>query len=374
MAASTPPGDPRPGSHSATEVEVERAAQAVVDAQAAVSNAARAVGEAAARARTAAAVATVAASAAATEAATSAGAVVRAEEDARAAAAARLAARLQETESVAAASGEFAHRGAAAAAQIASVRVAEMAAADRAEQTSNAVATEAVLHAVRAATSAAALAASAATLAVEAEAAASLLSNASAAATAARAVAAAVEAKAAVVATAAAAAAEASRKEARLTHDVLHDELTGLANRRLLVDRLTQALARAGRSGMTVAVMYLDLDGFKSVNDTLGHAAGDQLLVGVARRLQKCLRETDTAARVGGDEFVVVCEDLSHPSDGPLVAGRLETALAAGVMVGDLLVPVLMSVGIAVSGPASQPLDMLAEADTAMYRAKGGRG
>lgn len=193
---------------------------------------------------------------------------------------------------------------------------------------------------------------------------------AEAAAAAARSVTAAVEAKAAVVSAAAAAAAEARRTEARLTHEVLHDGLTGLAHRRLLVDRLTQALARSTRTGMSVAVLFLDLDHFKNVNDTLGHAAGDQLLVGVARRLQECVRDTDTCARVGGDEFVVVCEDLSQPSDGLLVAGRVESALAKGVSVGDQTLPVRASVGIAVSSVGSQPLDLLQEADTAMYRIK----
>ena len=190
-------------------------------------------------------------------------------------------------------------------------------------------------------------------------------------AAAARAVSTAVDANEAVVATAAAAAAEARQTEARLTHEILHDDLTGLVNRRLLLDRLTQALARSSRAGTAVAVLFLDLDHFKLVNDTLGHAAGDELLINVARRMQECLRSTDTCARVGGDEFVVVCEDLSRPSDGALVADRLETALAAGVSVGDRSMPIRASVGIAVSSASSLPVDLLDEADTAMYRAKG---
>lgn len=193
---------------------------------------------------------------------------------------------------------------------------------------------------------------------------------ADAAAAAARAISAAVESKAAVVAAAAAAAAEAQRTEARLTYHALHDELTGLATRRLLVDRLTHALARSSRGGTSVAVLFLDLDGFKAVNDSLGHAAGDLLLISVARRLQERVRDTDTCARVGGDEFVVVCEDLSHPSHGPLLAGRLESALAAGVAVGDRTMPVPVSVGIAVGAAGSLPFDLLEEADAAMYRVK----
>ena len=190
------------------------------------------------------------------------------------------------------------------------------------------------------------------------------------AAASARAVAAAVDAKASVVVEAAAAAAAARRTEARLTHHVLHDELTGLPSRRLLVDRLTQALVRAKRTRTVVAVLYVDLDRFKAVNDTLGHAAGDQLLIGVAGRLLACLRDTDTCARVGGDEFVVVCEDLSHPSDGVLVVRRLATALAEGVPLGDRSVTIRASIGLAVSSSGSLPLDLLQEADAAMYRAK----
>jgi len=196
---------------------------------------------------------------------------------------------------------------------------------------------------------------------------------AEAAAEAARAVSVAVDAKAAAFAAAAAAAAEARRTEARLIHEVLHDGLTGLPNKRLLVDRLTQALARSKRAGTSVAVLFLDLDGFKAVNDTLGHAAGDQLLIGVAARLLECLRDTDTCARVGGDEFVIVCEDLSRPSDGALTADRLTTALAAGVPVGDQSLPVLATIGIALNSAGSLPAELLHEADTAMYRAKGVR-
>lgn len=193
---------------------------------------------------------------------------------------------------------------------------------------------------------------------------------ADAAAASARAVAVAVDAKAAVVAGAAAAAAEARRIEARLTHDVMHDGLTGLPNKRLLVDRLTQALTRSKRSRTSVAVLFLDLDGFKTINDTLGHAAGDQLLIAVARRLQELLRDVDTCARVGGDEFVIVCEELGPPSDSVLVADRLKTQLAVGVPVGDVNVPVHVSIGIAVSRAGSKPLDLLDDADAAMSRAK----
>lgn len=197
---------------------------------------------------------------------------------------------------------------------------------------------------------------------------------ADAAATAAAAVADVVEAKAALVAAAAAAAAEARRIETRLRHDALHDQLTGLPNRRLLLDRLIQALARSARSGGSVAVIFVDLDGFKAVNDTLGHAAGDALLVGVAGRLLSCLRETDTCARVGGDEFAIVCEGIDLPVDGPKLVERLTEALHAGVPLGDGNHRVAASFGTAVSSPGSLPLDLLAAADEAMYEMKATRG
>lgn len=181
---------------------------------------------------------------------------------------------------------------------------------------------------------------------------------------------AAVEARAAVVAAAVAAAARARRTEDQLRHDLLHDELTGVPTRRLLVDRLTQALARSTRSRTRVAVLFLDLDGFKWVNDTFGHAVGDQLLVGIAQTIQGCLRVTDTCARVGGDEFVVVCEELHDPSNGALVAGRIQARLAAGVTLGEQTIPVHVSVGIAISTAGALPLDLLDEADAAMYEAK----
>lgn len=195
-----------------------------------------------------------------------------------------------------------------------------------------------------------------------------------AAAAAGRAVTATREATAAVLAAAAEAATASRRVEAQLTHDLLHDGLTGLANRRLLVDRLTQALARGKRAGRSVVVLFLDLDSFKAVNDSRGHGIGDQLLISVARRLEECLRGTDTCARVGGDEFVVVCEDLDDPSVGSIVARRLMAALAAGVPLGAETVPVRVSIGLAVGSADSLPGELLNEADDAMYRAKGHNG
>jgi diguanylate cyclase (GGDEF)-like protein len=172
-------------------------------------------------------------------------------------------------------------------------------------------------------------------------------------------------------AAAAVAAAKARRTEARLMRAALHDELTGLPNRRLLGDRLTQALVRASHSHTMVAVLVIDVDGFKSVNDTLGHQAGDELLTGLAAAMRQGLRREDTCARLGGDEFVVVCEGLTRASDAGVLAGRLESLLATGVRVGDQELPVLVSVGIAISSPDSVPAALLEAADKAMYSTKG---
>jgi diguanylate cyclase (GGDEF)-like protein len=152
----------------------------------------------------------------------------------------------------------------------------------------------------------------------------------------------------------------------------LHDPLTGLANRGLLMDQLTQALARAQRRPGSVAVLFLDLDRFKVVNDSLGHAAGDDLLVEVARRLERVMRSADTVARLGGDEFVVLVEDVAGVDDALTLARRLRAAVAVPIAVAaGQRVVVTASVGIALSGPSpATPSSLLWDADAAMYRAK----
>jgi diguanylate cyclase (GGDEF)-like protein len=151
----------------------------------------------------------------------------------------------------------------------------------------------------------------------------------------------------------------------QLEHSAHHDALTGLPNRQLLRERLESALTR-GR----VALLYLDLDRFKAVNDRLGHAAGDQLLVAVAERLKGSLREYDTAARIGGDEFVVVC-DVADAGEAEQLAERLRLALDHRYQHGDASLPVSASVGVAfTSDPHVTPEQALAEADAAMYAAK----
>lgn len=163
---------------------------------------------------------------------------------------------------------------------------------------------------------------------------------------------------------------ELAASQARLSRQALHDSLTGLANRSLLYDRLTHALAHAERARTKVGVIFLDLDNFKTINDSLGHVAGDELLVEVARRLAGVLRGSDLAARLGGDEFVVACEDLTDPQDLPLVAERVLGELNREVRLRGHKVVVSASMGVAVSRPGSSPDDLVRAADTAMYRAK----
>ncbi|MBB2947498.1 diguanylate cyclase (GGDEF)-like protein [Actinoplanes lutulentus] len=164
-------------------------------------------------------------------------------------------------------------------------------------------------------------------------------------------------------------------QEERLRTAALRDHLTGLPNRLLLEDRLTQAGLRATRDPeYRFAVLLLDLDGFKAVNDTLGHAAGDQLLIKVAKRLTKLLRRTDTVARLGGDEFVVLVGGVSAEDGHETVRKAIQTALSEPYLIDDKPVTVGVSIGVAVSGDTSADPDrLLREADAAMYREKTAR-
>jgi diguanylate cyclase (GGDEF)-like protein/PAS domain S-box-containing protein len=159
--------------------------------------------------------------------------------------------------------------------------------------------------------------------------------------------------------------------EEQLTHQALHDALTGLPNRALFVDRLKQALPRAERRSTKVAVLFMDLDNFKVINDSLGHEAGDELLVGVSKRLLRCLRPEDTAARLGGDEFVVLLEDLVDTGEAMRVAKRIMSGLQAPFTLDGRNTFVSASVGIALSDSGqSQSAELLRDADAAMYKAK----
>ncbi len=151
----------------------------------------------------------------------------------------------------------------------------------------------------------------------------------------------------------------------------LHDALTGLPNRVLLQDRLQHAAQRAVRTHESVAVLFIDLDDFKQVNDTYGHHVGDDLLVAVARRLEALVRADDTLARVSGDEFVFLCENLADRSDAQLLVSRIVTSFEEPFDLSGVELTLTASVGVAVAGPGEAITDrLLVEADTAMYHAK----
>jgi diguanylate cyclase (GGDEF)-like protein/PAS domain S-box-containing protein len=159
--------------------------------------------------------------------------------------------------------------------------------------------------------------------------------------------------------------------EKKLQYQAFHDPLTDLPNRALFMDRLGHALARAGQQASEVAVLFTDLDNFKVINDSLGHKAGDQLLVAVAERLKACLRPVDTVARLGGDEFTLLLEGVTGVSDAARVAERIAQELRAPFALEAQEVFATTSTGIAVSSSAQgQPTDLLRHADLAMYRAK----
>ena len=159
--------------------------------------------------------------------------------------------------------------------------------------------------------------------------------------------------------------------EEHLRHLALRDSLTDLPNRRLFVDRLGQALGRTSRRDRLVAVLFMDLDDFKGVNDSLGHETGDLLLVAVAERLKGCLRLEDTLARFGGDEFVVLLGDMEVPDEAVRVAERIAEGFGSPFLVEGRELYVRASIGIAVGDTRNRtPEDLLRAADTAMYRAK----
>jgi len=162
--------------------------------------------------------------------------------------------------------------------------------------------------------------------------------------------------------------------EARFAEQALHDPLTGVANRTLLLDRLQLELARAERTGTEVAVFYLDVDGFKGINDRWGHHAGDEVLVRVARRLSQMVRSGDTVGRVGGDEFVVICGGIESPDDREQMRGRIAAAVGRQLLLGGGTELVTASIGVAVGrGSAEEPESIIRRADEAMYLDKRSR-
>jgi diguanylate cyclase (GGDEF)-like protein/PAS domain S-box-containing protein len=162
------------------------------------------------------------------------------------------------------------------------------------------------------------------------------------------------------------------RAEEQLLHDAFHDALTGLPNRALFMDHVKMAIQRSRRSGDRLfAALFLDLDRFKIINDSLGHMVGDQLLVGIAHRLEACLRPGDTVARLGGDEFTILLEDLTTTDDAIDVARRVQEAVTQPFNIGGHEVFTTASIGIALSNTGyDRAEDLLRDADTAMYRAK----
>jgi diguanylate cyclase (GGDEF)-like protein/PAS domain S-box-containing protein len=164
---------------------------------------------------------------------------------------------------------------------------------------------------------------------------------------------------------------EQRRMTRELAYLATHDPLTGLVNRALLNDRLCQAIARAGRSSLSLAVLLIDLDRFKNVNDGLGHAAGDQLLVALTERLRALLRSVDTVARIGGDEFAVLLQDLARPGDAVTVAEKILSCLTEPFQLAGYEVNVSASIGISIyPGDGASPDELLRNADAAMYGAK----
>ena len=160
--------------------------------------------------------------------------------------------------------------------------------------------------------------------------------------------------------------------ERRLQHDALHDNLTGLPNRVLFLDRLDQSIRRAQRHHpeCCAAVLFLDLDRFKIINDSMGHACGDQLLMAVARRLEAALRPNDTVARLGGDEFTLLLDDVCEPREATVIAERVLQSLQTPFVLDGRELFIGASIGIALATAQSAPEQVMRDADVAMYRAK----
>ncbi len=169
---------------------------------------------------------------------------------------------------------------------------------------------------------------------------------------------------------------ETMQAQERLAHQAMHDPLTGLANRHLLIARLQHSLDELGRTDVAVAVLYLDLDDFKTVNDSVGHGAGDRFLAEVGRRLASVVRRHDTAARIGGDEFVIVAGQLAADHDVARVIDRVQVALEPPIVIDGDTFAASASIGVVVTRAVDDdPSELLRAADTAMYRAKqAGRG
>jgi diguanylate cyclase (GGDEF)-like protein len=169
---------------------------------------------------------------------------------------------------------------------------------------------------------------------------------------------------------------ERKRVELELSQLARYDALTGLPNRLLFRDRLTHAMRRADPPDRLVALIFIDLDEFKQVNDRFGHAAGDRLLQAVAGRVERAVRRTDTVARLGGDEFTIILEGLQCAEDAARIAEKVLESLRRPFLLDDVVVPLSASLGIAIAAQGERPDALTRRADAAMYRAKaqGGTG
>ena len=164
---------------------------------------------------------------------------------------------------------------------------------------------------------------------------------------------------------------EQKNAESKLSHQVHHDALTGLPNRVLFSDRLEQALESAKRNSSQLALLFIDLDHFKEINDSLGHAVGDEILKVVTSRLKEAIRDKDTLARLGGDEFTVILEDLTQAQDASLISNKILTSLAEAITLHDTTLYVSSSIGISIyPDDGGSPENLLKYADSAMYKAK----
>jgi diguanylate cyclase (GGDEF)-like protein len=160
----------------------------------------------------------------------------------------------------------------------------------------------------------------------------------------------------------------------QMSHSAQHDFLTGLPNRMLLNDRIGQAIAIAGRHKKQVAVLFLDLDGFKQINDSLGHPIGDKLLQSIAKRLVNCIRGSDTVSRQGGDEFVVLLSEVAQTEDAAVAARRMLQAVAEVHSIDQHDLHIATSIGVSIYPNDGLDADTLIKnADAAMYQAKNGR-
>lgn len=160
-----------------------------------------------------------------------------------------------------------------------------------------------------------------------------------------------------------------------LTRSSQHDPLTGTPNRSLMLDRLASAINLAHRRNTRIAVFFLDLDNFKEINDSRGHAVGDEILRLVASRMAGVLRNSDAVSRHGGDEFLALLADVSQPSDAAMIAGKMLSAIAAPAQIGEFLVTISASIGIALyPEDGADAATIITRADAAMYRIKHGGG